>query len=126
MLHHILKYTNQHAASHYARKKMQWDPIDMVELKAFFGILYLLGVSKGNHESIRNLWSDGPMARPIFKATISVNRFESIRCHLRFDSMDTREERRALDKFALFREVWNFFESKCRENYKPSAEVCID
>ena len=56
MLHHILKFTNQHAAAHYARKKVQWDPIDMVELKAFFGILYLLGVSKGNHESIRNLW----------------------------------------------------------------------
>ena len=98
----------------------------MVELKAFFGILYLLGVSKSNHESIRNLWSDGPMARPVFKATMSVNRFESICCHLKFDSMDTREERRALDKFAPFREVWNFFESKCRENYKPSAEVCID
>ena len=79
----------------------------MIELKAFFGILYLLGVSKGNHESIRNLWSDGPMARPVFQATISVNRFESIYCYLRFDSMDTREERRALDKFAPFREVWN-------------------
>ena len=49
---------------------------DMVELKAFFGILYLLGVSKGNHESIRNLWSDGLMARHVFKATMSVNRFE--------------------------------------------------
>ena len=82
MLHHILKYTNQHAAAHYARKKVKWDPIDMVELKTFFGILYLLGVSKGNHESIRNLWNDGPMARPVFKATMSVNRFESTRCHL--------------------------------------------
>ena len=86
MLNHILKDTNQNTAAHSARKKMQWDPIDMVELKAFFGILYLLGVSKENHENIRNLWSDGPMARPVFKATISVNRFESIRCHLRFDS----------------------------------------
>ena len=93
MLHHILMYINQRAAPHYARKKVQWDPIDMVELKAFFGILHLLGVSKGNHKSIRNLWSDGPTARPIFKATMSVNRFESIRCHLRFDSMVTREER---------------------------------
>ena len=46
MLQHILKYSNQHAAGHYARKKVQWDRIDMVELKAFFGILYLLGVSK--------------------------------------------------------------------------------
>ena len=98
----------------------------MIELKAFFGILYLLGLNKGNLENIRNLWSDYPMARPVFKATMCVNRFESIRCHLRFDSMDTREERRALDKFAPFREVWNFFKSECRENYKPSAGVCID
>ena len=71
MLHHILKYTNRHAAAHYTRKKVQWDPIDMVEMKAFFGFLYLLGVSKGNKESIRNLWSDGPMARPVFKGTMS-------------------------------------------------------
>ena len=98
----------------------------MIELKAFVDILYLLGVSKENHENIRNLWSDGPMARPVFKATMSVNRFEIIRCHPRFDSIDTREERRARDKFAPFREFWNFFESKCRENHKPSAEVCID
>ena len=126
MLDHSLKYTNQHAAAHYARKKVQWGPTDMVELKTFFGILYLLGVSKGYYESIKNLWSNGPMARPFFKATMSVNRFESICCHLIFDSMDTREERRALDKFAPFREVWNFFESKCRKNYQPSAELCID
>ena len=92
--------------------------------ESFRWFLYLLGVSKGNHENIRNLWSYGP--RPIFKTTMSVNRFEIIRCHLRFDSIDTRKERRARDKFAPFRELWNFFESKCRENYKPSAEVCID
>ena len=55
------------------------------------------------------------MTRLVFKATMSVNRFESIRCHLRFDSIDTQEERRALDKFAPFREVWNFFENKCRK-----------
>ena len=98
----------------------------MVELKAFFGNLYLLGVSKGNQEIIRNLWNDGPMARSVFEATMSVNRFKSIRCHLRFDSIDTREERGALDKLAHFRQVWNFFQSKCIENYIPSAEVCID
>ena len=89
MLSHILKYTNQHATARYARKKVQWDPIDMIELKAFAGILYLLGVSKGNHEHIRNLWSDGSMVRPVFKATMSFNRLEIIRCHLRFDSIDT-------------------------------------
>ena len=63
---------NQHAATHYAKKKVQWDPIDIVALKAFFGILYLIGVSKGNHENIRNLWSDGPITKSFFKATMSV------------------------------------------------------
>ena len=65
------------------------------------------------------------MARPVFKATMSVNRFESICCHPRFVQVDTQEERRTLDKFVPFRKVWNFFESKCRDYYKPS-EVCID
>ena len=91
----------------------------MAELKDFFGILYLLGASKSNSESIRNLWSNGPMARPVFKAIMSVNKFDSICCHLRLDSLDTREKRRDLDNSASFREVWNFFESKCRKNYKP-------
>ena len=66
------------------------------------------------------------MARPVFKATMSANRFEIIRCHLIFDSIDTREERRARDKLHLSENFGTFFESKCRENYKPSAEVCID
>ena len=80
----------------------------MVKLKAFFGILYLLGVSKGNHESIGNLWSDEPMARPVFKATISINRFECICFHLRFELMDAREERRALASLHLSEKFENF------------------
>ena len=128
MLRHILRYTNQPAAAHYVRKKVQWDPIHMVELKAFFGILYLLGVNKSNHENSRNLWSDGPIARPVFKATMPVNRFEIIHCHLRFESMDTPciIHEKSSRQVCTFREVWNFFESKSRENYKLSAGVCID
>ena len=83
-------------------------PVDMIETKIFVGILDLLGVSKGNHENVRSFWSDGPLLRPVLKATMSVNRFESVRCYLRFDATDTREERRARDKFAPFRDIWNF------------------
>ena len=41
------------------------------------------------------------MARAVFKATMSANRFEIICCHLRFDLIDTREERSARDKLHL-------------------------
>ena len=109
MLCRVLKFINQHAASHYARKNVQYDPVDMIEVKAFVGILYLLAVNKESHENIRNLWSAGRLKRSIFKATMSVNRFENIRCRLRFDAINTLKKRRARDKFSSFRDVWNFF-----------------
>ena len=99
MLRHILKYTNQHAAAHYARKKVQWNHIDMVELKAFFGILHLLDVNKGSRENIRDLWSDGPMARPVFKATMSVNRLKySLASEIWFNGC-TRKEKSSRHSF---------------------------
>ena len=126
LLQKIMNFTNKHGASDAKRRKAEWNVVDLTEMKAFIGLLYLLGVSKGNHENVRKLWSDGPLGRPVFKATMSVNRFEAILCHLRFDNSDTRAERKANDKFAPFREVWNVFVELCRNNYTPSAEVCID
>ena len=41
MLHHILKYTNQHAAAHYARKKVQWDPHRYDRTEGFLWYLIL-------------------------------------------------------------------------------------
>ena len=81
----------------------------MIELKAVVSILCLLGASKKN-ENVRNLWGDGPLSRPAFKATKSVNRLGSIRCYLRFGAMNTREKR-ARDKFSHLRNM-NVFREK--------------
>lgn len=37
-----------------------------------------------------------------------------------------RTERSDKDKFASFRDMWNFFISRCTQNYTLSAELCFD
>ena len=122
----IVKYTNKHGREQHSDENSKWRDIDEEELRAFVGLLILMGVSKGNHESVRDLWSSGSLGRPIFKAVMPVNRFEQILRHLRFDNLDTRHERRTTDKFAPYRDLWNTFIENCKRNYVPSALLCID
>lgn len=95
------------------------------EILALFGLLYLRGVLKENHTDIEELWSKkyGP---PIFRATMTKNRFSFlIRC-LRFDDKNTRVERKKKDKFAAVRNLWEKFVENCRKNYTPSEYVTVD
>lgn len=123
MLLEIVQRTNE-----YGRQNCKsWSDITVLELTAWIGLLLLAGVSKGNHENIREMWKDGPMSRPIFRATMSINRFEEIRKCIRFDDKDTRSERAGDgDKFAAFRWIWTRFIEKCRNNYEPNELLCID
>ena len=71
----ILQYTNKHSREQSSNKGCDWKELDIGELKTFMGLLILIGVTKGNHESVRDLWSSGPLGGPIFKADMPVNRF---------------------------------------------------
>lgn len=117
----IIRYTNRHGAS-----DRKWQDIDEIEFDAFVGLLILFGVTKGNHENLRDSWSDGPLSRPVFKATMSVNRFESILRHIRFDESDSRRSRRQTDSFAPFRDIWQKFVQNCKINFNPGVNMCID
>lgn len=57
---------------------------------------------------------------------MSKNRFEFLLNCLRFDDKSTREERKAQDKFAPIREIWDLFIQNCNKNYTPSEHVTID
>ena len=117
----IIRFTNKHGSN-----DPKWYNIDELEFDAFMGLLILFGVTKGNHENVRDAWSDGPLARPIFKATMSINRFESILRHIRFDESDTRQSRRQTDKFAPFRDMWQKFTQNCKSHFDPGVNLCID
>ena len=73
------------------------------------------------------MWQDGPLSRPVFKATMSIKRFEMIRRCLRFDNKDSREVRSENGgKFAPFNEIWNKFIQQCKVTYEPFEMLCID
>ncbi|XP_033223307.1 piggyBac transposable element-derived protein 3-like [Belonocnema kinseyi] len=57
---------------------------------------------------------------------MSKNRFEFLVANMRFDDKNTRDTRKAEDKFAAFREIWSVFEGNCSRYYSPSEYLTID
>ena len=128
MLQSIVRYTNNYARSYMIKKGKKaddWSPIDEIELKGIIGVLFLLGVYRSQHESLRSLWSPST-GRSIFMASFSRNRFEQVLAFLRFDNRADRLVRQKADKFAAFRDLWTKFISNCRNNYCVGDCVTID
>lgn len=94
-------------------------------MDAFIGLLLLAGVYHGSQEALQELWSRHS-GRPIFLATMSVKRFKMLLRFCRFDNKATREERRAEDKLAAFRDVWTMFVMQLRKFYIPGTDLTVD
>ena len=112
MLRQIAKYTNVYAQKYLeANGKDSNDrtPVDLGQIKAAVGFLFLIGVYRSQNESFRLLWSSGISGRPIFPFGISerafeCNRFEQIVAYLRFH---IRKIQSQTDKFAPFCQFLN-------------------
>ena len=126
MLKQVVKHTNNRARWDLRAKGKnsdEWAPVDLCKIRGIVGLLYLIGVYRSQHESLRSLWSSGPSGRAIFPASFGRNRFEQLVANLRFDS---REDRNTDDKFAPFRRMWEQFVENCRKCYVVSAFVTVD
>ncbi|KAB0804107.1 hypothetical protein PPYR_01077 [Photinus pyralis] len=98
---------------------------DSVEMKAFFGLLYLTSAFKSNHEDVEGLFASDGTGRDIFRATMSLKRFMFLLVALRFDSISTRSLRKT-DKFCHIREIFETFIQNCRNCYTPGESLTID
>jgi len=96
----------------------------MEELQATFGLLYMGGVFR--MISTRRMWPKNPVQNLVFPAVMYGERFAEILCLLRFDDRGTRESRRATDKFAPIRDLWNLFVEQNRKLYTLSAYMTVD
>ncbi len=94
-------------------------------MKAVFGLLVLSGVYRSNAESIEELWSL-ETGRPIFVATMSVQRFKQILLYMTFDNKETRADRAKQDKLAPIRDIWDTFISNLQKPYIPSPHITVD
>ena len=96
-----------------------------LELEAFLGLCLLRGVFKGRNEPLSRFW-ETEHEQPIFRETMSRNKFQAILRYIRFDDKISRPLRRRTDKFAAIRELWNSLMDNCQKSYFPHADITVD
>ena len=106
-------------------KEYHWKDTDLEEMWAFIGLLLLAGVHRAKNETLNELWSliNG---RPIFRATMTKNRFKALLRFCRFDNTRTREERLKSDKLAAIRDLWTMFLARLQICYTPGGSLTVD
>lgn len=57
---------------------------------------------------------------------MSRTRFKQIMCFIRFDNFETRNERKATDKLAPIRNLFDMFVNNCKEAFNPGKHLCVD
>ena len=108
-------------------EKRTWIDVDETEIYAYIGLLICSGATKSNCEPISMLWcSDYAFQRLLFSATMSRTRFSQISTFLRFDDMNTRNERVVRDKLAPICEIMDLFAAYCQKYYNTSSHVTVD
>lgn len=100
---------------------------DQIEIKAFIGILYLCGVLRASRRNLMSMWdmSSGTGVEACF-LTMSEHRFRFLMRCLRFDDINNRLARRATDKMAPFRDIFEHFVHNCKTMYKPTDYLSLD
>ena len=128
----IVKETNRRGGKNIAEwneqnpdKKYQWKETDSDEIWAFIGLLILGGVHRSKNENLSELWSM-VNGRPIFRATMSKNRMDSLLRFCRFDDLLTRDERMKEDKLAPIRELWTMLLAQLEQCYSPGGSLTVD
>lgn len=128
LLEMIVNNTNIYINKIKERFKRERDAhiTDIVELKAFIGLLYHIGVLRSNRQSLEELWGEDGDGIERFRLVMSLKRFKFlIRC-TRFDNIYTREERRSQDKLAPAREMFEMFIKNCQKSFSVGEDVTID
>lgn len=101
---------------------VEWKKTDETEVMAFIGLYMLSGVYKAYHRNARELWSDRD-GQPVFKATMSYERFSQLKGALRFDDPARRNRE---DKLSPIRHFIDAFNVRLSELYYPGPHLCID
>ncbi|KAK1900093.1 PiggyBac transposable element-derived protein 4 [Dissostichus eleginoides] len=125
ILEEVLRCTNMEGRKVATNRGKEWKKLSKEELMAFIGLTILAGSEKNWDVPIRVLFGS-PLHNPMYKATMSIGRFEDIRRLLRFDDKRTRASRLETDHMTAFRYIWDLFLVNCRQKFIPSDCVTVD
>ena len=96
--------------------------VDRIETEAFIGLLLLAGAYKAQYRPVSELWSlkEG---QPVFRATMSEQRFKSIKGAMWFDDPSRRDRS---DRLAPVRFIFDLITEKFRSFMIASENLTID
>lgn len=94
------------------------------EIYAFIGMVLYAGVTKSNSENYQDLWNNH--GHPIFRSTMSRNRYVQLKTYLRFDNGLTRAERVKTDKGAAISDLLRLLNANLKRYYIPGVNVTVD
>lgn len=117
----IVRFTNIEAKKHNA----SWKEIDQNELLAYIGLLIIAGVDRSSKRNYSEFFNR-LRGFPIFRATMSRDRFKSFLRFIRFDDKDSRSVRRARDKLAPIRDVFDIVNKNLTKHFQPGKNITID
>ena len=124
----IAQITNEYFSN--AREKFARErdarSTNVKEIKAYLGVLILIGIQKSNHTNFLDIWSDDKFGSDYVRSVMSGNRFLFLSRCLRFDDRETRAARREIDKLVAIRVFFDKFVSNCKDCYMPNENVTID
>jgi hypothetical protein len=128
MLINIVACTNEYIATIQDKYSRERDSrfTDVIEIKAFFGLLYLAGVYRASRLNLKELWDTQGNGIEKFRLVMGLKRFMFLKRCLRFDSKCSRAERRKVDKLAAIREVFQQFVENCKKSYCLGENCTID
>ncbi|XP_045489690.1 piggyBac transposable element-derived protein 4-like [Pieris rapae] len=128
MLQQVVTFTNAEILvqkNKYKHDSHTVSQTDLLELKALLGLLFNSAALKSNHLPTRMLFNTR-RSGSIFKACMSAERFNFLLKCIRFDDKQTRDARKAIDKFAHIREVWQNMIDNFQKWYTPGSYITID
>ena len=126
---YIIHFTNMQGRRMVAKwnynhpdKRKTWNIVDRIEMEAFIGLLLLAGAYKAQYRPVSELWSlkEG---QPVFRATVSEQRFKLIKGAMRFDDPARRDRS---DRLAPVRFIFDLITEKFRSFVEASENLTID
>lgn len=128
MVNIIVQFTNQYIeyiSQNFGRSR-DAKSTNAIEIRALMGLLYLAGVYHANRLNVEDLWKTDGSGIELFRLTMSLQRFRFLLRTLRFDDMNSRVERRSLDRLAPVRTLFDKFVTNCQTAYNHSEYVTVD
>ncbi|XP_039297924.1 piggyBac transposable element-derived protein 3-like [Nilaparvata lugens] len=96
------------------------------ETKAVIGLLYLAGVKKSSHVTLKDLWETDGLGLELFRCVMNLSRFTFLLLAIRFDNILTRDERKEFDRLAPVREMFSQLVENFQKYYSPGHLMTLD